>query len=95
MINRSKVSLYGRKYFPRSISESLEIFIFKLMTWVVPLGIISKAVECLGNYESIYPVWSKVGVAAICIPVAFLGDWMEKRVDAHFDSKIRKALYDN
>ena len=95
MINRSKVSLSGKNHFPRSISESLEIFIFKLMTWVVPLGIICTAVEYFGDYESIYPVWSKVGVAAICIPVAFLGDWMEKRVDAHFDSKIRKALYDN
>lgn len=95
MSNRSKPSLSGKKYFPRSISETLEIFIFKLMTWIVPLGIICKTVEYLRNYESIYPAWSKVGIAAICIPVAFLGDWMEKRVDAHFDSKIHKTLADN
>lgn len=95
MSNRSKASLSGKKYFPRSISETLEIFIFKLMTWIVPLGIIYKVMEYFGNYESIYPLWSKVGFAAICIPVAFLGDWMEKRVDAYFDSKIRKTLADN
>lgn len=95
MINRNEALSSGKKYFPRSISESLEIFIFKLMTWIVPLGIICKAMECFGNYESVYPVWSKVAVAAICIPVAFLGDWMEKRVDAYFDSKIRKTLEDN
>lgn len=95
MINRSKASLSEKRYFPRSIPESLEILNFKLMTWIVPLGIIYKVMEYFGNYESIYPVWSKVAVAAICIPVAFLGDWMEKRVDAHFDSKIHKTLEDN
>ena len=95
MINRSKASLSGKGYFPRSVSESFEILNFKLMTWIVPLGIIYKIMEYFANYEPIYPVWSKVGVVAICIPVAFLGDWMEKRVDAHFDSKIRKTLEDN
>ena len=92
MTNPNRRISSNKRCSPQTITQRLELIYFKLLVWAISLGICYKLMECFLVYEAAYPVWSKIVLVAICLPIAFLCDWLEKKLEIWFHSRLCKTL---